>query len=194
MAHLPRGIAPELLVSQVKNTMPYVFTQSETVAASFIPFAVLRDYESRMEGADPLSHFEYFKLCLFSHYLTCATPVPTDVDNQIRLKLWPENLPLEIALPMVDLVLASHHWDFTQVSSRFAFGAPGTDFQKEALGGHQGEWFTVACAAYCAFTRNGVREKNPLVQEKRAQLFSAISDEVHRHSEIFGSLWKAEAG
>src|SRR5688500_16620868 len=107
MAQLPRGIAPDLLLSQVRNTMPYLFAQ-EDAAVAFPPAAVLRDFASRVD--EPLSHFEYFRLCLSSHYLTCATPVPTDVDNQIRRKLWPAELPLETALEMAELVLASRSW------------------------------------------------------------------------------------
>ena len=85
MAYLPRGIAPELLVSQVKNTMPYLFESPASVLNGFVPEVVLKSYKDAIP--DPLSHLEYFRLCLSSHYLTCATPVPTDVDNQIRHKL-----------------------------------------------------------------------------------------------------------
>ena len=75
MAYLPRGIAPELLVSQVKNTMPYLFQlkEGDALLDRFPPSRVLRNFEaeqlSRPAGtpmAEPLSHFEYFKLCLSS--------------------------------------------------------------------------------------------------------------------------------
>jgi len=82
MATLPRGIAPDLLYSQVKNTVPY-FSE----LGAFPPAKVLRNSDLSV----PLTHFEYYRLCLSSHYLSCGTPVPTDVDNQIRLKLWPAN-------------------------------------------------------------------------------------------------------
>ena len=88
MAQLPRGISPDLLQSQVRNTMPYLF---EGAVVGFPPADTLRAYEP----GQPLTHFEYFRLCLSSHYLSCATPVPTDVDNQIRLKLWPKALPVD---------------------------------------------------------------------------------------------------
>src|SRR5690606_33292226 len=115
----PRGIAPDLLISQVRNTMPYLFdADSETAAKwnSFPPAQVVRRLNASLHD---LSHFEYFRLCLSAHDLTCGTPVPTDVDNQIRLKLWPRGLPLETAIEMTDLVLESRAWDFTLVSSRF---------------------------------------------------------------------------
>ncbi len=192
MTYLPRGIAPELLLSQVKNTMPYLFDPEvgETSLGRFIPAGVLREYEGEVAKAKPLSHFEYFRLCVSSHYLTCATPVPTDVDNQIRYKLWPEQLPLEVALQMAQFVLESRHWDFTQVGTRYTYGAAESPWLKEALTGHLGEWFTVSAAAYCALNRY----TDPLAQEKRQHLFDQIADEVRRHSEIFGSLWRAQEG
>jgi hypothetical protein len=190
MAYLPRGIAPELLLAQVKNTMPYLFGSEiqEAPLGRFVPASVLRDYET--QAGQPLSHFEYFRLCLSSHYLTCGTPVPTDVDNQIRHKLWPAHLPLEIALQMAQLVLESRQWDFTLVSSRSTWGASESPWQKEVLTGHLGEWFTLSSAAYCALKQY----KDPLAQEKCQELFDQIADEVRRHSEIFGSLWRANEG
>lgn len=190
MAHLPRGIAPELLVSQVKNTMPYLFDPEtgQTPLGQLAPSRVLR--ESEPKASEPLTHFEYFRLCLSSHYLSCATPVPTDVDNQIRHKLWPKQLPLETALEMADLVIESRRWDFTLLSTRFTFGAVGTPWEKENVSGHLGEWFTVASGAYCALGQY----KEGEAAQKREVLLQEIADEVNRHSEIFGSLWRAGDG
>jgi hypothetical protein len=190
MAHLPRGIDPKLLVSQVKNTMPYLFDveAGETPLDRFPPTSIVREYESNLDH--PLSHIEYFKLCVASHYLTCGSLVPTDVDNQIRHKLWPAQLPLEAALQMAQFVLDSRHWDFRWVSSRFTYGAPGGPWQKEVVTGHLGEWFTLSSAAYCALHQYS----DPLAQKKRQELFDNIADEVRRHSEIFGSLWRAHEG
>lgn len=182
MAQLPRGIAPDLLFSQVKNTVPY-FSE----LGAFPPAKFLRNADL----SAPLTHFEYYRLCLSSHYLSCGTPVPTDVDNQIRLKLWPAKLPLETALEMADLVLESRKWDFRLVSTRYTYGAKGTPWEKETLSGHLGEWFTVAAAAYCAMKQYaGVKA----AEEKGREIFDAIADEVNRHSEIFGSLWRAGDG
>jgi hypothetical protein len=183
---LKRGIAPELLLSQVKNTMPYLFEGE--VFGSFVPAQVLRAYDR--EKPETLSHFEYFRLCLSSHYLTCATPVPTDVDNQIRHKLWPKDLALAEALEMAEFVLTSRSWDFKLVTRRFSFGARGTPWEKEAVHGHLGEWFTVSSGAYCALKQYSSAQ----AQAKRQELLDAIADEVNRHSEIFGSLWRAEDG
>jgi hypothetical protein len=190
MAYLPRGIAPDLLVSQIKNTMPYLFEEgAERLAVSgYRPVAYVREFE-----ADPtrkLSHFEYFRLCLSAHMMTCGTPVPTDVDIQIRQKLWPAALPLEEALQMASLVIESRCWEFGLVSNRSAPGAPGTPWEKELLTGHDGEWFTVAVGAYCALKQY----RDPQAEQKRSELLAEIADETHRHSEIFGSLWKVNDG
>ncbi|MGZ3698233.1 MAG: hypothetical protein ACXWP5_08865 [Bdellovibrionota bacterium] len=180
MTSLPRGIAPELLLSQIKNTMPYLFEPEagETPLGRTAPAKVAREFEK--SPTQPLSHFEYFRLCLSAHFLTCATPVPTDVDNQIRLKLWPAELPLETALQMAELVLETRAVDFTALTARSTHG----------LSGHQGEWFTVSAAAYCALKR----DSDPQAKAKSQELFGAIADEVKHHSEVFGSLWRAGEG
>lgn len=190
MSQFPRGIAPDLLLSQVRNTMPYLFESEdgERIEKAFAPARVLREFAKTPDAE--LSHYEYFRLCLSSHYLTCGTPVPTDVDNQIRQKLWPQNLPLDLALEMTDLVLASHDYDFTQVSSRNVYGAKGTEFEKEALHGHFGEWFTLSSAAYCKLRLY----KSDEAAKKAEAVREAIAQEVNRHSEIFGSLWRAKDG
>ncbi|UJR80630.1 hypothetical protein [Sandaracinus amylolyticus] len=181
----PRGIAPELLVSQVRNTAPYVFDEGviETPPATFV-----RELDRAMPAT--LSHFEYFRLCLGAHYLTCATPVPTDVDNQIRRKLWAPGLPLVTALEMGRLVLESRDWDFTVLTSRSSYGAKGTEWEHVALNGHAGEWFTVAAGAYAALGQYRAADAKTL----RASLLDAIARETERHSQIFGSLWRAKDG
>jgi hypothetical protein len=190
MTYLPRGIAPELLLSQVRNTMPYLFEPevAQTPLGTFPPAQVWRNYES--SPPNHLNHFEYFRLCLSAHYLTCATPVPTDVDNQIRRKLWPEKLPLEVALEMAQLVLESRRWDFTLVSNRFNYGSHQSPWKDEALSGHLGEWFTVSAAAYCALKRY----RDSTAEAKRQVILHEIAEEIDRHSEIFGSLWRANDG
>lgn len=190
MSHFRRGIAPELLLAQVKNTMPYLFEpeHKDSPLGQLAPARVLREFAE--DVAKPLDHFSYYRLCLSSHFLTCGTPVPTDVDNQIRLKLWPAEISLPVVLKMAQLVLESRHWDFTQLSKRFTYGASGSPWEGQTLSGHLGEWFTVSCGAYCAL----LQYKSPLADEKRKELFENIRDEVLRHSELFGTLWRAFDG
>jgi hypothetical protein len=185
---LPRGIAPELLVSQVENTMPYLFSGANVPG----PFRVLpaARFIRAFTPETPLTHFEYFRLALSAHYLSCATPVPTDVDNQIRKKLWHRNLPLDEAIEMADLVLSARTWDFKCVSTRYTYGPKGGALEKEALDGHLGEWFTVSAGAYCGLKQYD----SAAAAKKREELFEAIRSEVERHSEIFGALWQAKDG
>ena len=185
MAQLKRGIAPDLLVSQVRNTMPYLFEDQHSFTG-FPPAAIVRDFARDVNTA--LSHFEYYRLCLSAHYLTVATPVPTDVDNQIRQTLWAPKLPVEDALAMAALVRESRGWDFKLVTERYACGVG--DYVKDALSGHLGEWFTVASGAYCALGKYSEQEARIV----REALLSDISDETNRHSEVFGSLWRANDG
>jgi hypothetical protein len=185
----PRGIAPELLLSQIRNTAPYVFDDAGPRDVIESPPAVfVRELDDSM--LDSLSHFEYFRLCLSAHYLTCATPVPTDVDNQIRRKLWPKGLPLVTALEMARLVLESRSWDFTPLTNRASFGAKESEWENAPLHGHFGEWFTVASGAYAALGHYRAAEAKTL----RASLLDAIADETNRHSHVFGSLWRAKDG
>lgn len=191
---LPRGIDPELLVSQIKNTMPYLLgLESSVHSGEFAPKSFVLDYErshSSSQASPSLSHFEYFRLCVSAHYLTCGTPVPTDVDNQIRHKLWPSELPLETALQMAQLVLESRNWDFRKVTTRFVMGAAGTQWETACLSGHLGEWFTLAGAAYCALRRY----TDARAKQLHHDLFESIANEVNRHAEIFGSLWRSTDG
>ncbi len=196
MAQLPRGISPELLVSQVQNTMPYLFAVGPDADSlrEFEPARIVTDFASSLDQTSssgrPLSHFEYFGLCLSSHYLSCGAPVPTDVDNQIRRRLWHPQLPLEIALQMADLVIESRRWDFTRVTNRFVTGAQGSPWEKEVLSGHLGEWFTLAAGAYGGLGQYTASE----AAAKRLELLNEVDEEVRRHSEIFGSIWRADEG
>lgn len=145
---------------------------------NFPPAVFLREFAEN-PGAD-LTHFEYFRLCLSSHYLTVATPTPTDVDNQIRLKLWPKQLPTETVLRMAQLTLESRNWDFSLVTRRLSHG----------LSGHLGEWFTVACGAYCGIAHY----KDKRLAQCRQEIFQAIEEMTERHSEVFGRLMREKQG
>ncbi len=191
MTALPRGISPDLLLSQITNTMPYLLEESGL--SQFPPVLIVKETTQILSQRD-LTHLEYFKLCVSAHFLTCATPVPTDVDNQIRKKLWPDELPCDLANEMAEFVLEvrsdDRSWDDRKVSSRYVHGASGSAWENESLGGHSGEWFTLAAAAYCALSRYSSEVSVSL----KKKIFDAITHEVLRHSEIFGSLVKAGQG
>ena len=185
-----RGIAPDLLVSQVRNTMPYLFDSGFDSTPLGMTRAA-RVILPHSTGVIPeLSHFDYFSLCLSAHFLTVGTPVPTDVDNQIRKKLWSPSVPLETALEMAHLVLDSRRWPHELFSPRYQRGAQGTEFERESVSGHLGEWFTVAAGAYAALGQYPA----PEAQEVKTRILAEITDEVKRHGDIFASLWKAGDG
>ena len=185
---ISRGISPELLVSQVRNTMPYLFEGGDSPLARTQPGITILNRSNTPENE--LSHFDYFSLCLSAHFLTVGTPVPTDVDNQIRKKLWAPELPLEVLVQMADLVLSARLWPHELFSTRYQRGAAGSAWADQSVSGHLGEWFTVAAAAYGCLRG----KSDQAARAKCAELLDAITDEVRKHSEIFGSLWRAGDG
>ena len=180
MSESKRGIAPELLISQVENTAPFLFAHGAPKAEYIGLFLFLKN--KVLEEKAKLTHEEYFTLCLCAHFITVATYVPTDVDNQIRQKLWDQKLPEGTSEQMAELVLASKNWNFLAMTTRF-IKSPNT---KEAISGHDGEWFSVAVGAYAVH-----RKKNPALAEK---IQKAIFQECEREAEIFSSLKKARDG
>jgi hypothetical protein len=126
----------------------------------------------RLTPEPELSHSEYFALCLSAHFATVATFVPTDVDNQIRSKLWASGLPAFEVSNMVDTVMAMHRWDCRAVSARWVSGEDGW-----VVSGHNGEWFSVAAAAYGALRS---RDK-----DRAREVLEAIADELEKHAALY---------
>ena len=79
----------------------------------------------------------------FLHFATVGTFVPTDVDLAIRSKLWQTVQNDRHLGPLFENVQEFKTWDDSPVSKRFVFTPSG-----RKLSGHQGEWFTIAMAAY----------------------------------------------
>lgn len=155
-----RGIAPPLLLENVRNTMPFLFDKKEPRT----PYTeVLLNFDPRKK----LNHYEYFELCLCAHYTSVASYVPTDVDNQIRKHLWTDKAPASELAQMISLVLHSANWNFDPVTKRNQSGLAGS------LSGHNGEWFSVAVGAY-AFAKQHHPE---LAQE----ILKMIGTQIQRH-------------
>ena len=133
---LPRGIPPQTLYQHVLTSMPYVLD----LASNSTDLAYLK-YLQTFQPRD-LSHSEYFKLCVSAHFASCGTLVPTDVDNQIRFRLWHPLVPIPELLEMFDWVLAARHWNIRPVTTRILEIPEQTEF----LSGHRGEWLTIAAA------------------------------------------------
>lgn len=165
---IPRGIAPRTLIEQIRNTAPFLFEEGGGIPPG-LPYV---DF-IRGVAADPdreLSHLEYFRLCVSAHWATVATFVPTDVDNQIRHKLWHPALPAEVVSAMARLALEARGWDARPVTTRWVQG----------VSGHNGEWFSIAVAAYAA-----TRRRDP---ELAAEIAGAIVAECQMEAELFARL------
>lgn len=188
---LPRGVAPSVLLKQVRNTVPFIFEPNflTTDSNSTAYLVKLRELNrllgsNDLQAGDELSltHEEYFELCLCAHHATVASFVPTDVDNQIRFKLWHPSLGLETLSKMAALVVRSLGWDTTLVSMRWLKSPE----KGEILSGHAGEWLATAVAAYAA-----LRRKSP---DQAADIAGLILRELHKEAQIFKELRKARDG
>ena len=180
----------ELLLSQVKNTMPYLFAPEAggTPLSHFPAACILREYEK--SAPETLSHFEYFKLCVSSHYLTYETPLYLlmSTDRFARrfgqlsfhwrtLFEWPISFS-RVATGILPKSLPVYIWSrrkslaekiAERTFGRVVYDVGGSLLRPQAI-------------------------SRSARQEKRQLLFDSIRDEVHRHSEIFGSLWRANDG
>lgn len=172
-----RGVAPDILISHVRNTIPFVFDEPQAWLARAPHLAPL------LEPTRPdYDAFSYFRLCLAAHHATVSSFVPTDVDNQIRLRLWSPALDRETASRMAELVLESRSWDCRPLSARFV----QSPVSGKLLSGHAGEWFSTAVAAF-----GSLRKKNP---ELAARVADEIRDEVSLEAEIFDDFVRARDG
>lgn len=178
----PRGVAPAILLEQVRNTAPFVldptFAPTSRARAPYLAtLAALNDSRFNSE-----SHLDYYRLCLSAHYGTVATFVPTDVDNQIRFKLWHPILDTATVKAMAELVAQSHQWDTRPVSRRFVQN-PETG---AILGGHNGEWFSTAAGAYGALKR-----RDP---DAAAEVAALITREVQFEADTYLAFKKSRNG
>ena len=178
-----RGIAPTILLTWVHHSAPYLFGSATDAWSACIPY--IRILRERYECQDAsLNHCAYFELCLAAHHATVASYSPTDVDHQIRYKLWQGISSAELE-QMGSIVEASQSWDTRAVSTRWLSTAE-SDSWDDVLSGHQGEWLSTAAGAYGAFRARG----------SQCAIFwrDLICAEVRREAEIFRQLWRRATG
>jgi hypothetical protein len=115
---LKRGIPSRILLEHIRNTIPFVFEANPVT-----PYLkIVREAEvevARHPKWEP-DYVGYFRLCVAAHHTTVCSFVPTDVDNQIRSRLWHPALPTRDLEAMATFVLESRTWDFSPVSNRYA--------------------------------------------------------------------------
>ena len=133
----PVGIAPALLLDQVKATAPWALTLEPPLPAAALLQRTPAIQKEWLTGADTE---DYLALLLAAHFTTVATFCPTDVDVRIRQHVWTPLSGKRLA-SAVGRVEEVARWDVAPVSARHVV------LDGELLAGHQGEWFSVLCGA-----------------------------------------------
>ena len=170
-------IAPETLLSQVRNTAPFLqlpATESgRLIALGHSPDGFLRiiaNWENilrpTLTSDEQLQ--DYFALCLACHHATVATFVPTDVDTKIRGIVWRESRDREVLRPMLRFALDSRAWTEDGISIRAIRG----------VSGHNGEQWSAIAAGL-----GRLLELGDAVSAEEAQ--AAIESEIDREQAVF---------
>lgn len=182
------SIGPANLLSQVRNTAPFLFdpafgfpeprARGRLLALGGHPYGwldILRAAEALPATPTPSAEEreDYFALCLAAHHATVATFVPTDVDSKIRGGLWEPRLAPTSRRRMLDLVRHAQTWDVSRISTRTtALSGVGP------VSGHNGEILGVLAAALGSFVRAGDAEYAQLAAD-------AIDAEFRREAHEF---------
>ncbi|MFM8315377.1 MAG: hypothetical protein ACKOA8_13910, partial [Deltaproteobacteria bacterium] len=179
-----RGVSPKILLTHVKNTAPFIFNETFLLGTNHRFIKLLRHTDQWLSKfpESELDHAAYFELCVAAHWATIATFVPTDVDNQIRFRLWHPALPLETLFAMVAVVEEALSWDSSIVSTRGAASPLSHDY----ISGHHGEWFSISVAAYAA-----LRKRHP---ERSHALAQTILKELERQLQVFTDFRQCRDG
>ena len=176
------GIAPNILLQQVENTAPFLF-QGELDSTSKPEVAYLeklRFYKKNLKQLKHIDLTEYFHICLCAHWATAGTFVPTDVDNQIREKLWKHKDIKYHMHKMAKLTIDSWKWDYNQVTNRKSVNPKDGSIMST----HEGTWLSVAIGAYCALKKS----KN---LELADEVASVIMAEIKKEKELLLELQAA---
>ncbi len=178
-----RWIDPLVLLSQVRNTAPFL-ALPESPAASRSRLCLLGDgpdgFLAILQAAGPFEARtpeedleDYFALCLAGHHATVATFVPTDVDTKIRGHLWQETRDPEPLRRMCHLAIQALEWDLRRVSRRsVTLDANGP------VSGHNGEMLSVLAGAHGRF----LELRDAEYAERTA---GAIHRELRREAAVF---------
>lgn len=182
---MSRGIAPELLLSQVENTAGFIFQDAIVPEPEYL--RILKQW--RLNPGQEEENLPYYALCLAAHWATAGTYVPTDVDNAIRLKLWKE-IPPETTSEMAKLVVAALAWDYSPVTARVVVSPKSG----EKMSTHEGTWFSVAVGAYAALKELGSPQMEQVLKAmvEEAAREARILEELHEAGDALGML-KASA-
>lgn len=144
------GIDPKTLLGQIRNTVPFLFEADSP--RSGLPtqryFSVL-DRIAKEGAAGDFDHLRYYEFCLVAHFTSVGGFVPTDVDNQIRKKIWLTSPDKETSLRMADLAMEMSTWDILPVCAKYVRSTT----EEAYVSGLEGECLGVAAAAYSALRK-----------------------------------------
>lgn len=160
-----KGIAPSLLVEQVRNTADW-FMGNETAGAVRALKAGVALGEA---WQTPRARGEYLSALLAAHYVTVATFVPTNVDTHIRHHHWWSVANEDELRSSLDRIDEAASWDPRLVSNRTV------EIGGEVLSGHDGEWFAVRAGALGRALAMGDK---PSIDKLVAQLDAEVEREA----------------
>jgi len=165
------GIAPNILLTHVENTAPFLFKgELDTKKQNCEYLEKLRFYKKNLKQLKHIDLAEYFHICLAAHWSTAGTFVPTDVDNQIRKTLWCHGSIQKYIDKMAITTMKAWKWDYSQVTNRKSYNR----LNSEVMSTHEGTWLSVAIGAYCALVKN---KKKDLAKEMSELILEEIKKE-----------------
>jgi hypothetical protein len=145
------GIAPNILLSHVQNTAPFLFNKEIDIEGEKKAYlAKLVFYKKNLNTLKNMTLTDYFYLCMSAHWSTAGTFVPTDVDNQIRKGLWEHEDIKKHIERMGRITIDSWTWDYEQVTNRKSYNPS----RNQVMSTHEGTWLSVAIGAYNALMRH----------------------------------------
>lgn len=167
------GIAPNILLTHVINTAPFLFNgEINTEGKERAYLAKLVFYKKNLNALKNIDLTEYFHICLAAHWTTAGTFVPTDVDNQIREGLWKHPETKKHIERMAKLTIESWTWDYEQVTNRKSYNPE----RGQVMSTHEGTWLSVAIGAYNALVKN----KLPELAQQVADVILAEADKEEK--------------
>ncbi len=149
------GIAPNILLTHVINTAPFLFNGEIDTSGKKREFlAKLVFYKKNLNALKNIDLTEYFNICMAAHWTTAGTFVPTDVDNQIREGLWKHSDIKKNIERMAKITIDSWTWDYEQVTNRKSYNPE----RGQVMSTHEGTWLSVAIGGYNALVKNKLPE------------------------------------
>ena len=167
------GIAPNILLTHVINTAPFLFNGEIDTSGKKREFlAKLVFYKKNLNALKNIDLTEYFNICMAAHWTTAGTFVPTDVDNQIREGLWKHPDIKKNIERMAKITIDSWTWDYEQVTNRKSYNPE----RGQVMSTHEGTWLSVAIGGYNALVKN----KLPELAQQVADVILAEADKEEK--------------